>query len=52
MDQKDYSVYENIILNNSVVMTRVECTHALKLITYKQILLYTNQIPISEFKRM
>ena len=36
---KHYFMYENIILNNNVFMTRVYFTHALKLIIYKQILL-------------
>ena len=36
---KHYFLYENIILNNDVIITHAHCTHGLKLIIYKQILL-------------
>ena len=36
---KHYFMYENIISNNNVILTRVYCTRALKLIIYKQIFL-------------
>ena len=37
MEQKHYFMYENIILNNNVIMTRVYGLQALKLNIYKQI---------------
>ena len=49
---KRYFMYENIISNNNVIMTRAYCTHFPKLFIYIFFYFYTNKIPLSECKRI